>query len=274
MYNKKYELGITKTNKGNIVFTKANTKYGALYYLYDSDGIFMGEVTKERILKMRDKISNLTVTSDNRLIYKKEDKNLENLNQIVKDWTNYYGPDGKAIINRVLREYEKDDLSELKKQGYDGIVVRNAPVGIKDKKTISLEIIVFESNQIKYIYNHKPTENPNIYEGCKKDIVVGEINAIYKEQKEYFKDSKILDKQGRLLVMHHCSNAEFEVFEKSHIGEGFGSSYGQGFYFSSEVLSEYGKDIPVYLNVKKPYIINDVNNMKDITAYLYTCGIR
>lgn len=273
MDSKKYELGITKTNKGNVVFTKANTKYGTLYYLYDSDGIFMGEVTKDKVLKMRDKISNLTVTSDNRLIYKKENKN-NKTEEIVKDWLNYYGPDGKAIINRVLREYEKDDLRELRKQGYDGIIVRNAPVGIKDKKNIQLEVIVFESNQIKYIYNYKPTDSPNIYEGCRKDITEGEINAIYKGQQEYFKNSKILDKQGRLKVMHHCTNAEFEVFEKKCIGEGFGSSYGQGFYFSSEVLNEYGKDIPVYLNVKKPYIINNVNSMKDVIAYLYTCGIK
>lgn len=273
MEGMKYELGITKTNKGNIVFTKANTKNGPLYYLFDTNGIYMGEITKEKILQMRDKIVNLTVTSDNRLIYKKEDKN-NKTEEIVKDWFNYYGPDGKAIINRVLREYEKSDLKELKKYGYDGIIVKNAPVGIKDKRTIQLEVIVFESNQIKYIYNHKPTDSPNIYDGCCKDITVGEINAIYNAQKEYFKNSKILDKQGRLKVMHHCTNADFEIFEKKCIGEGFGSSYGEGFYFSSEVLSEYGKDIPVYLNVTKPYVINNVNNLREIIAFLYTCGVK
>lgn len=60
-----------------------------------------------------------------------------------------------------------------------------------------------------------------------------------KEQQEYFKDSKVRDEQGRLMVMYHgTSNGGFTVFDA--YGSNFGL-FGQGLYFTDnpEVAESY-----------------------------------
>ena len=72
------------------------------------------------------------------------------------------------------------------------------------------------------------------------------------EQREYFKDSKIVDADGKLKVMYHGSNAQFTVFDKSKAkGSGL---YGRGFYFtdSSSHAGTYGSQHEVYLDIRNP----------------------
>ena len=89
-------------------------------------------------------------------------------------------------------------------------------------------------------------------------------------QREFFKDSKAIDSNGRLLTLYHGTGAKFTVFDKAHIGENFGNRGGDlGFYFSPyiedakgyarEVAGYKGKGevMPVYLNLKNPLIIED-----------------
>ena len=61
-------------------------------------------------------------------------------------------------------------------------------------------------------------------------------NQLSLEQSDYFKDSKVVDKQGRLLVCYHGTKSDFDTFDKSKIGsnyKGF-SAWGKGFYFISD----------------------------------------
>ena len=72
------------------------------------------------------------------------------------------------------------------------------------------------------------------------------------EQREYFKDSKIVDADGNLKVMYHGSNAQFTVFDKSKAkGSGL---YGRGFYFtdSASHAGTYGSQYEVYLDIRNP----------------------
>ena len=72
------------------------------------------------------------------------------------------------------------------------------------------------------------------------------------EQREYFKDSKIVDADGNLKVMYHGSNAQFTVFDKSKAkGSGL---YGRGFYFtdSASHAGTYGSRYEVYLDIRNP----------------------
>lgn len=74
-----------------------------------------------------------------------------------------------------------------------------------------------------------------------------------KGQQEYFKDSKIVDKNGRLMVMYHWTNADdFNIFDKGKIKS---QNYWKGFYFTSDLndAGHYGKSVKkVYLDVKNP----------------------
>lgn len=80
--------------------------------------------------------------------------------------------------------------------------------------------------------------------------------TLSKEQQEFFKDSKVRDENGNLLVMYHGTNNEnFYTFDFNKI-RGVGM-YGKGFYFSdSETFSRNygGRVIKAYLNLKNPLI--------------------
>lgn len=74
-------------------------------------------------------------------------------------------------------------------------------------------------------------------------------------QKEYFKDSKIVDKQGRLKVMYHGTPNKFTVFDPKKLGGKNGTAEGYGIYFSDtqEVTKAYGNEqLKGYLNVTHP----------------------
>ncbi len=81
------------------------------------------------------------------------------------------------------------------------------------------------------------------------------------EQEKYFKDSKVRDEQGNLLVMYHgSSNADFNIFDINKIGENFPSYSVGGFYFTNkkqtaEYYGQKGHIKEVYLNLTNPYIL-------------------
>lgn len=75
-----------------------------------------------------------------------------------------------------------------------------------------------------------------------------------KGQREYFKDSKIRDEQGRLKVMYHGTNNEFTVFDFSQGGKN-GTAEGYGIYTSDreDVSRHYGgRLIEGYVNITRP----------------------
>lgn len=93
-----------------------------------------------------------------------------------------------------------------------------------------------------------------------------EGRPLSKEQLEFFAGSKCVDESGRLLVVYHASNADFDEFSLSKIGTGGGTIYGRGFYFND---SDFGLDIygtyikEYYLNLQKPFVWQMVNNKTD-----------
>jgi len=70
---------------------------------------------------------------------------------------------------------------------------------------------------------------------------------------KWFGDSKVVDDQGRPLVVYHGTRAQFEVFDFGRIGQQ-GRAEGAGFYFTtnSQVAAGYGEPMQVYLSVQKP----------------------
>ena len=84
-------------------------------------------------------------------------------------------------------------------------------------------------------------------------------NELSQEQQEYFKDSKVRDKDGNLLVMYHgTKNGDFTVFDRKKAGKRTGFAiYGKGNYFTvfENGASNYGsRVIPAYLKIANPII--------------------
>jgi hypothetical protein len=74
-------------------------------------------------------------------------------------------------------------------------------------------------------------------------------NKLTDAQREFFKDSKVRDEQGRLLTVYHSTPNEFYTFRKR---ERAGLS-GKGIYFARESSRLYGNRlIEAYLNIKNP----------------------
>lgn len=71
------------------------------------------------------------------------------------------------------------------------------------------------------------------------------------KQSAYFKDSKVRDENGRLLVVYHGTDAEFDQFELSKAGDN-GRREEFGFYFTDDqrITKQYGgRQIEAYLNI-------------------------
>ena len=80
-------------------------------------------------------------------------------------------------------------------------------------------------------------------------------NELTERQQEYFKDSKIRDKDGNLLVVYHGTDQDFSIFDVMNHGGKNGKAEGYGIYFtdSTKVSSNYGdKTLKGYLNITNP----------------------
>lgn len=158
----------------------------------------------------------------------------------------------KGYYNTVAY-YDKnsDNIYEQYFKGdYDGVIIEDSDKASDD----SILCLVDSANQIKRTDNLRPTYSEDIRYSLKED---SEGRKLSEAQIEYFKDSKVVDEQGRLLVVYHGSPAVFTVFDTEKIGRN-GSQEGKGIYFTdnknfAEGYSENGGQLlKGYLNIKKP----------------------
>ncbi len=91
-----------------------------------------------------------------------------------------------------------------------------------------------------------------------------EGNKLTKEQSEYFKDTKALDRNGNLLKVYHTTNSDFTVFDKSKQGEATGdtNTY-MGFFFADD--AEYMQNFPEFENGKTEAYYLNMKNPIDMT---------
>lgn len=89
---------------------------------------------------------------------------------------------------------------------------------------------------------------------------------------EWFGDSKVVDSEGRPLVVYHGTNNEFDEFDRDFAGEGDGHlDWGEGFYFTDKLdaAQGYGDTImQVYLSLQNPadnavMLSDDIQNALD-----------
>ena len=107
---------------------------------------------------------------------------------------------------------------------------------------------------VKRVNESKQSEAKLSSRKSKKDSLGNELSA---EQQEYFKDSKVRDENGNLMVVYHGSQSKFTIFKQSKIGA-HGNAHGRGFYFTedeglaSSYYKEGGQLLKGYLDIKNP----------------------
>ena len=192
----------------------------------------------------------------------------------------------KEGLGKIFRDNDAIDvwdnysdflLEEADKKRADGIIIDDG---------LSKMIVVFDSNQIKsseaVTYDNKGNVIPlsERFNNQQNDIRYSlkensEGKQLSEGQRAFFKDSKVVDEQGRLLVVYHGTKSDFTVFDRAKGGES-NSIADIGFWFVADEQgalnwadnswwgdSEKGKAMPVYLKMDNPKIYESTNNNTD-----------
>lgn len=167
------------------------------------------------------------------------------------------------------KRHTTDSVAEwAKANGFTSVVVKNYwDSAMNDYSTNILgdAYIFFDAEQVKsadpitYDDNGEiiplsqrfNPDNPDIRYSAKDS----EGKNLTENQADYFKDSAIRDKDGKLKVMYHGTDADFTVFNPFISGGKNGIAEGYGLYFSDspDVSDKYGsKVMKGYLNIKNP----------------------
>ena len=139
-----------------------------------------------------------------------------------------------AMDGYMQTNYDSPAAKELQKmlsaKGFDGIVYTNNHEG-------ELSVVVFYPDQIYTVAENgiDLDYRADASEGGKRFALDVDSKGTHltEAQQEFFKDSKIRDSMGRLLVVYHGTpNGKFYEFSYDKAGLVGGSQHGYGFYFS------------------------------------------
>ena len=171
------------------------------------------------------------------------------------------------ILNRIY-DYVTIDISDNKR---DRVVDSTDYEDDIDPKKII--------NDIKYFYRNGKFPKSKFHsfgESFKRRLKLNESlfesinevdsdgNELSEQQVKFFKDSKIRDNSGKLLLVYHGTNVNFDEFKKER-NDGSRTRV-QSFWFSSssDIASTYhnnsGKVLSGYLNIKNPFIYDCKNS--------------
>ena len=155
----------------------------------------------------------------------------------------------------------RDYAQYARENGHDGVIFKNivdigAYGGTNAESTVA---IAFDGSQVKSVANQNPTTNKDI----RYSLSDSNGKKLSAAQSEYFKDSRVRDENGNLMVMYHGTpNGDFTVFKD---GTYFTDSkeYADRYQnpgassISTGKTASSPKTFEVYLNIKKPFDIAD-----------------
>ena len=195
--------------------------------------------------------------SINNLVVKQNLRNKGIGQRVLNDIIDYADKKGKTITLTPTSEYmTKNRLTNwYKKNGFVENKGRNTNYSISDT-----------------MYRLPKNSTNNNIRSMKQNtnkVTDSEGRTLTRQQQEYFKDSKVRDKNGNLLVMYHGTEANvgipedfwFTIFDIDKAGK-HGSMLGDGFYFTSDKnhAEQYahtkGHIYETYLNIKNPLELN------------------
>ena len=211
--------------------------------------------------------------SINNLVVKKNLRNKGIGQNILNDIMNYADKNNKTITLTPTSEY-------LTKSKLTNWYKRNGFVENKGKNTdfsISDTMYRLPKNNTQNNQNIKDDGVRAMKKSSSRNnttqittTVDNQGRTLSKQQQEYFKDSKVRDENGNLLVMYHGTEANvglpddywFTIFDIDKAGS-HGNMLGDGFYFTSDRshAEQYahtkGNIYESYLNIKNPLNLNN-----------------
>ena len=183
--------------------------------------------------------------------------------EAVRGWDKYktkFTFDGKNIfegeisIELIARGDLFYDLTKIKNTSAVSAVDTANSKSTSDKGVLTTSNITQDAEDV----NTKSQKNQkNISEAEKFSRKDSQGNELTEAQAEYFKDSKVRDEDGNLLVVYHGSGNQFNEFLHRYMGLN-GNAHGRGFYFTEDksyaegYKKENGQLLEGYLNISKP----------------------
>jgi hypothetical protein len=258
------------------------------YELWNQFYEWMGEYLGYECGEFIDRISDFVSDVDGGLRYKSADPTGYDWFEDDGFWVDYMNRDIEGyegltdqISRYIPRKFKTRELAKVAKEsGHNGVLIRNViDLGgasrFQGNDKLSDIIIAFDSNQVKDVNNLTPTENPDIRYSAKEDSLGRTLSP---GQIDYFKDSKVRDENGNLLVVYHGTDANFNVFKPdSWSNERNGENQIKGYFSEDEEYSEsYGIVKPYYLNITKPLEISDnkARTLKEWKKWLTQKGVK
>jgi hypothetical protein len=160
--------------------------------------------------------------------------------------------DAKGARWRDTEKY----IEEAVAKGHDGIEIRNSRDEYNDingRGKVSTVYAVFTPSQIR-----SSAKSPYLSRVDQKSLGLPTTFSLAQTDtpafKAWFGDSKVVDAQGKPLVVYHGTDVKFNVFDLAKAKKGL---MGKGFYFtdSEESARKFGAHvIAVYLKIERPYI--------------------
>nr|DAK55369.1 MAG TPA: PolyVal ADP-Ribosyltransferase [Caudoviricetes sp.] len=253
-YNKKFKDGIDRQDFGHIILREDEVT-GSLKYLY-TDGEFAafkalpqvlkrGRVIDEHIDHKKRKIDTVTIAAPVVIngtsgymaaAVKVGGKNRYHVHRILM-------PDGSEFeFNKKTEPTGAGMTTSKGRQGSAISPVSNKSISETDKKSNEKYSIKEDSND----------------------------NSLSERQREYFKDSKVRDKDGKLMVLYHQTGNDFTVFDTKHEGAGTGDSGTPYGIFLKPTENDIGlsgnKQMPLYANITNPLIAADRSELDRILS--------
>ena len=195
------------------------------------------------------------------------------LDMLDIDYTGMTASELEAVYNEAVNEYNASNKVTFDEDEY-----------IDDEDYIPFQQSMDIAEQNEELDKVNPAyegETINI-NGVEKTVYNSNGERIAKSESalrnfyNWFGDSKVVDNQGRPLVVYHGTNAEFNAFSKEKQKR---SIFGKGFYFTDSIqwakqfinpifwknISDNDKRVmPIYLSIKNPYIADTVNNDSEL----------
>nr|DAO76762.1 MAG TPA: PolyVal ADP-Ribosyltransferase [Microviridae sp.] len=170
----------------------------------------------------------------------------------------------------VLAAYKSENADELARIEKEQREINEAleqidvdDIAYQDVETQSPMDLANENARLDDIYPAYTGDTINI-DGVERTVYNSNGDRIAKSEPalrnfyKWFGDSKVVDEQGRPLVVYHGTDATFNVFDTKT----YGGAFGFGSYFSDSYAAaeSYGENVfETYLKVENPLIINNEN---------------
>lgn len=158
-----------------------------------------------------------------------------------------------SVVFEDIEDNGKNAMMELAFGDEDGITeTSNVYVVFDGKNVKSLDDITYDDEGRVIPLSERFSERSNDVRYRMTDETDSEGRKISEKQSEYFKDTKIRDEEGNLLVVYHGTDQSFTAFDME---KGRANMDIQGAFFSPwEIDAEgYGEKVTAYyLNIKNP----------------------